>query len=70
MSVSLAGSISRCNINNRNNSSVIKQKGESQNGCYKKIKHSKFHKNEHFLPPDMHTHTHTHTHTVFGFISA
>ena len=59
MSVSLKDSISRCNINNRNNSSVIKQKGESQNGCYKKIKHTKFHKNEHFLPPDTHAHTHS-----------
>ena len=35
---------------------VIKQKGESQNGCYKKTKQTKFSKNEHFLPP--HTHTH------------
>ena len=30
-------------------SSVIKQKGESQNGCYKKTKNAKF------LTPDTHT---------------
>ena len=30
---------------------VIRQKGESQNGCFKKIKHVKFSENEHFLPP-------------------
>ena len=36
-------------------SSVIMQKGESQNGCYKKTKHIKFSENEHFLPPDTHT---------------
>ena len=33
-------------------SSVIRQKGESQND--KKIKHAKFFENEHFLPPDTH----------------
>ena len=32
-----------------------KAKGESQNGCFKKTKHAKFPKNEHFLPPDTHT---------------
>ena len=32
-----------------------RQKGESQNGCFKKAKHAKFPKNKHFLPPDMHT---------------
>ena len=31
-------------------SSVIRQKGESQKGCFKKAKHE-FPKNEHFLPP-------------------
>ena len=36
-------------------SSVINQKGESQNGCFKKIKHAKFPKSEHFLPFDTHT---------------
>ena len=35
------------------NASVIKQKGESQNGCFKKIKHVKFsEKKELFLTPD------------------
>ena len=37
-----------------NKSSVIRQKRESQNECFKKIKHVKFPKNEHFLPPDTH----------------
>ena len=32
--------------------SVIRQKGEFQNGCFKKTKHAKFSKNEHFLSPD------------------
>ena len=37
-------------------SSVIRQNGESQNGCFKKTKHTKFPKNEHFLPLDaLHT---------------
>ena len=39
-------------------SSVIRQKGESQNGCFKKTKHAKFYENYEkrtFLPPDMHT---------------
>ena len=35
---------------------TIRQKGESQNGCYKKTKHAKFPKNKHFLSPDIHTH--------------
>ena len=37
-------------------SSVIRQKGESQNGCFKKAKQStpKFPKNKYFLPPDTH----------------
>ena len=34
--------------------SVIRQKGESQNGCFKKTKHAKFSENEHFLPSDRH----------------
>ena len=29
-----------------------KAKGECQNGCFKKTKHAKFRKNEHFLLPD------------------
>ena len=45
------------------NWSVIRQKSESQNGCYKKTKPAKFsekrtfltpQESEHFLPPDMH----------------
>ena len=37
-------------------SSVIRQKGESQNGCFKKKKSTpNFPKNEHFLVPDPHT---------------
>ena len=36
-------------------SSVIRQKGESQNECFKKTKHVNFVKNKHFLPPDTHT---------------
>ena len=35
-------------------SSVIRQKGESQNGCFKKKSTSNFPKNEHFLPLDWH----------------
>ena len=35
--------------------SVIRQKGESQNGCFKKAKHAKISKKKHFLPPDTHT---------------
>ena len=34
--------------------SVTRQKGESQNGCFKKTKNINFPKNEHFLSPDMH----------------
>ena len=30
------------NLRSSNNSSVIRQKGESQNGCFKKTKHAKF----------------------------
>ena len=37
------------------NSSVIRQKGESQNRCFIKESTPKFPKNENFLPP--HTHT-------------
>ena len=32
-------------------SSVIKQKGESQNGCFKKTKHAKFSEKRIFLTP-------------------
>ena len=32
---------------------VIRQKGESQNGYFKKTKHAKFSESEHFSPPDM-----------------
>ena len=32
-------------------SSVIRQKGESQNGCYKKTKHAKFSEKGTFLTP-------------------
>ena len=32
-------------------SSVIRQKGESQNGCYKKTKHDKFSEKQTFLTP-------------------
>ena len=36
--------------------SVIRQKGESQNGCFKKQQSTvNFPKNEHFLPLDTHT---------------
>ena len=38
------------------NTAVIKQKGKSQNGDNKKIRHAKFSKIlESFLPPDTHT---------------
>ena len=33
-------------------SSVIRQKGESQNGCIKKVKKAKFSAKKHFLLPD------------------
>ena len=35
-------------------SSVIRQKSESQNGCFKKTKHVKFSEKRTFLPPDKH----------------
>ena len=35
--------------------SVIRQKDESQNGCFKKPKHAKFSEKRTFLPPDTHT---------------
>ena len=39
------------------NSPVIRQKGESQKGCFKKTKHAKFSEKKNiFLPPDAHTH--------------
>ena len=34
--------------------SVMRQKGESQNGCFKETKHAKFSENKHFLPSDRH----------------
>ena len=37
------------------NTSVIRQKGESQNRCFKKISTPNFPINEHFLLPDTHT---------------
>ena len=37
--------------------SVIRQKDESQNGCFKKTKYAKFPKNKIFLSPDTHTRT-------------
>ena len=40
---------------NHKNSSVKRQKGESQNGVSRKQSTSKFPKNEHFLLPDTHT---------------
>ena len=33
------------------NSSVIRQKGESQNGCFKKAKHAKISEKQTFLTP-------------------
>ena len=36
------------------NSSVIRQKGESQNGCFKKTKHFKFSEKRTFLTPYKH----------------
>ena len=41
-------------LKNRDKTPVIRQKGESQNGCYQKTKHVKFPKNKHFIPPDTH----------------
>ena len=38
-------------INHSNNTSAIRQKGESQNGCYKKTKHAKFSEKRTFLTP-------------------
>ena len=37
------------------NSSGIRQKGESQNGCFKKAKLAKISENKQVLPPDTHT---------------
>ena len=39
----------------RNNLSVIRQKGQSHNGYYKKKSTSNFPENKHILPPDTHT---------------
>ena len=41
-------------------SSVTRQKGESQNRCFKKTKQAKFSKNEHLLPPDTYTYVRVH----------
>ena len=38
--------------NKNDKAPTVRQKGKSQNGCYKETKHAKFSKNEHFLPPD------------------
>ena len=38
-------------IETHSNSSVIRQKGESQNGCFKKTKHAKFSTKRTFLTP-------------------
>ena len=35
--------------------SVLKQKGESLNGCFKKAKHAKISEKQTFLTPDTHT---------------
>ena len=37
----------------QDNSLVIRQKSESQNGCFKKTKPAKFPKNKHFSPPPL-----------------
>ena len=37
------------------NSLVIRQKGKSQNECFKKAKHAKISGKKNFLPPDTHT---------------
>ena len=42
--------LTMCNFS----SLVIRQKGESQNGCFKKKSVPNFSKNEYFLPPDTH----------------
>ena len=34
---------------------VIREKGESQNGCFKKSKHAKISEKQTFLTPDTHT---------------
>ena len=36
------------------NTSVARQKGKSQNGCFKKTKHVKFSEKRTFLTPDTH----------------
>ena len=45
----------RISFTTEDNSSVIRQKSESQNGYYKKTKHTKFSEKWTFLPPDTHT---------------
>ena len=37
---------------------IIRQNGESQNGCFKKTKHAKFSEKRTFLPPGTHTYEH------------
>ena len=44
-------------------SSVIRQKGESQNGCYKKTKHAKFSEKQTFLTP-----WYAHVSVLFGVL--
>ena len=36
-------------------SSVIRQKGKSRNGCFKKTKHVKFSEKRSIVPPDTHS---------------
>ena len=45
-------------------SSVTRQKGESQNRCFKKTKQAKFSKNEHLLPSDTYTYLRVHIREV------
>ena len=40
---------------NNYKSSVTRQKGEYQNGCFKKVKHAKISENKPFLTLDTHT---------------
>ena len=39
------------------NSSVVRQKGECQNGCSKKAQHAKISEKQTFLHPDTHTYS-------------
>ena len=47
----IAQNPSAAHIHEHDNSSVIRQKGESQNGCYKKTKSAKCSKKQTFLTP-------------------